>query len=124
MLYSKNTMVKHLKIGKKGEQLALLYLQTQGYDILARNFKGRSGEIDLVAYEGDCVVFVEVKTRNTLDYGRPAEAVDPEKQRALRRAADEFRASHNLQMRPYRFDIVSILVTRGGPEITLHRNAF
>lgn len=113
-----------MKLGKEGERLALLYLQTHGYDILARNFRGRSGEIDLIAYEGDCVVFVEVKTRTTTEFGQPSEAVNSAKQRALRRAADEFRVSHDLHERCYRFDIVSILITRDGPEITLYRNAF
>ena len=93
------------------------------FDILARRFRGRTGEIDLVAWEGDTLVFVEVKTRVSRDYGDPAEFVDWEKQQRIRRTAEEFIAAHDLGQYAWRFDIVSVLFT-DPVEISLHRNAF
>jgi putative endonuclease len=93
------------------------------FDILARRYRGRTGEVDLVAFEGDTLVFVEVKARATRDYGDPSEFVDWEKQQRIRRTAEEFIAAHDLGQYAYRFDIVSVLVAVP-VEISLYRNAF
>ena len=97
----------------------------QGYDILARRFHARSGELDLIAFEGAVLVFIEVKTRASRTYGDPWEFVDWQKQQRLRRAAEEFIAHHDLGQYAYRFDIVSVVApgTRL-EEVALYRNAF
>jgi putative endonuclease len=115
----------HLLIGRKGERLACRFLMRQGFDILARRFRGRHGEIDLIAFEGTTLVFVEVKTRSSRDYGDPWEFVDWEKQQRFRRTAEEFVARFDVAQYAYRFDIVSVV--RPGTqaeEVSLYRNAF
>ena len=110
----------HLLKGRKGERIACLYLLKQGFDVLARRYRSRSGELDIIAYEGETLVFVEVKTRTSADYGEPWQFVDWRKQQILRRTAEDFIADHDLGQFAYRFDIVSVL----GTEATLFRNAF
>ena len=115
----------HLLMGRKGERAACRYLMKQGFDILARRFRARRGELDLVALEGSLLVFVEVKTRASKEFGDPWEFVDWEKQQSLRFAADEFIARYDLGQYAYRFDVVAVVApgTRG-QEIALYRNAF
>ena len=110
----------HLLRGRKGERTAARFLLKQGFDILARRYRGRSGELDVVALEQDTLVFVEVKTRSSSEYGEPWEFVDWKKQQILRRTAEEFIAEHDLGQYVYRFDIVSVLEK----EARLFRNAF
>ena len=110
----------HLLRGRKGERIACRYLLKQGFDILARRYRSRSGELDIIAYEGALLVFLEVKTRSSADFGEPWEFVDWQKQQTLRRTAEDFIADHDLGQYAYRFDIVSVL----GTEATLFRNAF
>jgi putative endonuclease len=110
----------HLLLGRRGERQACRFLARSGYDILARRHRTRSGEIDLVAFEGDILVFVEVKTRTGRSYGEPWEYVDWEKRQALRRAAEDFIARFDLGRFDYRFDVVSVI----GREIQLFRDAF
>lgn len=115
----------HLLEGRRGERAACLFLLRQGFDVLVRRFRGRYGEIDLIALDVDTLVFIEVKTRSTSDYGDPWEFVGWEKQQNLRRTAEEFIARHDLGHYAYRFDIVGVLAP-GTPEesISLYRNAF
>jgi putative endonuclease len=110
----------HLLKGRKGERLACRFLLKQGFDILARRYRSRSGELDIIAYEGDTLVFIEVKTRSSAAFGEPWEFVDWQKQQILRRTAEDFIADHDLGQYAYRFDIVSVL----GTEATLFKNAF
>ncbi len=110
----------HLLQGRKGERIACRFLLRQGFDVLARRYCGRSGELDIVAFDGEILVFVEVKTRDSSDFGEPWEFVDWQKQQILRRTAEEFIADHDLGEYAYRFDIVSVI----GNEITLFLNAF
>jgi putative endonuclease len=110
----------HLLRGRQGERIACLYLLKQGFDILTRRYRSRSGELDLIAYEGDTLVFIEVKTRTSAEFGEPWEFVDWQKQQILRRTAEDFIADHDLGQYSYRFDIVSVL----DKQPTLFRNAF
>ena len=110
----------HLLKGRKGERIACRYLLKEGFDVLARRYRSRSGELDIIAYEGEVLVFLEVKTRSSADFGEPWEFVDWQKQQALRRTAEDFIADHDLGQFAYRFDIVSVL----GTEVSLFRNAF
>jgi len=100
--------------------MACRFLLRQGFDILARRHRSRSGELDIVAFESGILVFIEVKTRSSRQFGEPWEFVDWEKQQKLRRSAEIFIADHDLGEYAYRFDIVSVL----GKEVTLFRNAF
>ena len=115
----------HLKAGRLGERIACRYLMKQGFDILARRYRTRSGEIDMIAFEGGILVFAEVKTRASAEYGEPFEFVDWEKQQRFRRAAEEFIAQNDLGQYAYRFDIVTV-VAPGSPQqrIALYRNSF
>ena len=110
----------HLLRGRKGERIACLFLLKQGFDIIARRYRSSSGELDIIAYEGDTLVFIEVKTRSSAKFGEPWEFVDWQKQQILRRTAEAFIADHDLGQYAYRFDIVSVL----GKQPTLFRNAF
>src|SRR6202165_6389388 len=79
---------QHLRLGTRGENLACRFLRRNGYKILYRNFKGRSGgEIDIVCRDRDTLVFVEVKTRTHEDFGRPIKAVNQQKQKRISRGA-------------------------------------
>ena len=113
-------------LGDRGERAAARYLRRQGFKILARQHANRLGEIDLIALDGDCVVFVEVKTRRTESAGLPVEAVTPDKQRQLTRLALAWLKQHKLLEHRARFDVVAILWPDGSrkPEITHYRNAF
>lgn len=116
---------EHLRQGRRGERAACLHLLGLGYDVLARRFRGRQGEIDVVAFDGEVLVFVEIKTRASRAFGEPWEFVDREKQERLRRTAEEFIARHDLGARSYRFDIVSVVaVGTVREEIAVYRNAF
>ena len=110
----------HLLQGRRGERTACRYLLKQGFDILARRYRGRSGELDIIAFEEDILVFVEVKTRSSSQFGEPWEFVDWQKQQILRRTAEAFIADHDLGQYAYRFDIVSVI----GKNVELFRNAF
>lgn len=116
---------QHLLTGRRGERIACRFLMRQGFDILARRYHARGGEVDLIAFEGETLVFIEVKTRVTREYGDPWEFVDWEKQQRFRRAAEEFVAQHDLGQYGYRFDIVAVVLPEREPaEIVLYRCAF
>lgn len=97
-------------VGNKGEIEAQKYLKKQGYKILATNFACKLGEIDIVVQEKDIIVFVEVKSRSSIAFGRPCEAVTPYKQKTIRRVADFFLMKHKISMETNcRFDVVEVL---------------
>ena len=111
--------------GRIGEDLAHRYLRKQGCTVVARNFRraAGAGEIDLVVWDGDRLVFVEVKTRQTAEFGQPESAVDAEKRERLRIAALEYARRAEVPWEKVRFDIVSVLLTRNYP-IEWFRDAF
>ncbi|MBU0479860.1 MAG: YraN family protein [Proteobacteria bacterium] len=113
---------KRLSLGKRGEELAAALLRKSGYRILETNYRGKLGEIDLIAEEGRCLVFVEVKTRSGLECGHPLEGIDSRKQRQLVRAAREYMARENCQERVCRFDAVSVLTDGAAPRLELVKN--
>jgi putative endonuclease len=110
----------HLLRGRRGERTACRFLLQLGFDILARRCRNRLGELDIVAFETDTLVFVEVKTRSSRHFGEPWEFVDWRKQQILRRTAEQFIADHDLGQYAYRFDIVSVVEDKA----ELFRNAF
>ena len=101
-------------VGREGEAAAARLLRDRGYKILARNYRCRHGEIDIVAFEGGEYVFVEVKTRLSDEKGSALDAVTEAKQRKLARVAEQYIAERGLDDRPCRFDVVA--VTPGGGE--------
>jgi putative endonuclease len=110
-------------LGDRGEQEAANYLKRQGLRVLDRGYRTQHGEIDLIALDGDVVVFVEVKARRQ---GVPAEAVTLEKQRRLTLAGLHFLRKHNLLEQRSRFDVVAIVWAddERAPEIEHIRHAF
>ena len=115
----------HIGLGERGEEAAARHLLSLGYIILERRFRTRAGEIDLVARDGDTLVFVEVKARTSLACGRPAEAVDGRKRGRIVRAASLYLARHGGGEAPCRFDVVEVLIEPGlSPRLRLIRNAF
>jgi len=116
---------RDLAAGRRGEDLAHRYLRRHGFIIVARNYRLSSGEAeaDLIAREGEDLVIVEVKTRETAEYGAPERAVNPEKQRHLTRVAREYARKTDTPWERVRFDVVSIVLGEE-PEITLLRGAF
>ena len=110
-------------LGNRGERTAARYLRERGFRILVRGYRTRHGEIDLIARDGDTLVFVEVKTRRT---GQPAEAVTPAKQRRLALAGLEFVKKHGLRGQRARFDVIAIVWPddRHPPIIEHFRHAF
>ena len=113
-------------LGDEGEGLAARHLRAQGFKILARQYRTALGEIDLIALDGDCVVFVEVKTRRSRAAGLPVEAVDRAKQAKLTRLALAYLKRKGLLNHSARFDVVAIVWSEGQrePEIVHYRNAF
>src|SRR5260370_19469263 len=111
-------------LGRRGERAAEKYLRRCGYRIVKRNFRASGAEIDLVAMDGDVLVFVEVKTRRSRDAGAPEEAVDERKQRQIRRAAEIFATRYREDEIEMRFDIVAVDASGERLQIELLRNAF
>ena len=112
-------------LGRRGERLAAEFLKGRGYRIIRRNCRSKFGEIDLIVRDGDEVVFVEVKTRESGAWGDPALAVNEAKQRRLRLTAERFATRGKIRDFPLRFDIVAIVLPPGGePEIEHYKDAF
>lgn len=112
-------------LGRLGEDLACRHLERLGYAILARRYRRRGGEIDIIAREGDTIVFVEVKARDGSAFGGGAEAVTGLKQRRIVQLAQDYVVRHRVHGAPCRFDVVAIEFGGGGePAIEVYRNAF
>lgn len=111
-------------IGRSGEDIARQYLEAKGMRFREKNYKRRHGEVDLIMDDGKWLVFVEVKTRRSLAYGMPAEAVTPYKQKHIRYCADMYFFENKITSHPARFDIVEVLMMNGTVKIHHIRNAF
>lgn len=111
-----------LAAGRRGEDLAHRYLQRQGYIVVARNYRLSSGdaEADIVAWDGDSLAIVEVKSRETGEYGPPDRAVGPEKRAHMARVAREFASRNSTPWEHVRFDVVTVVLSNP-PEIMLYR---
>ena len=116
-------MAAHNDFGKLGEELAVNYLTGKGYKILERNWHNTHNEIDIIAKDGQYLVIVEVKTRQTDEYGNPDIAVTKQKQRRLISAANSYIFRNHLELET-RFDIVSIIFRDGEPIIEHIEDAF
>ena len=113
-----------IALGKIGEDLACSELERRGYAVIERRHRRRSGEIDIIARDGQTLVFVEVKARESHAFGDAVEAVTWQKRRRIVRLAGEYVTEHRLTDRPCRFDVVSIHVEEGEPIIEVYQNAF
>ena len=112
------------ELGRRGEELALRFLKKSGYKIIERNYVCKMGEMDIIAQEKDTLVFVEVKTRTSMDFGPPQLAVNPTKQMQLSKVALNFLKEKRLEDVKARFDVIAIVLRPTGEEIELIRDAF
>ena len=135
MVTDRSQQPAHLNLARAGEHAALQYLKVrEGYVVVATNFTaplGRgignrkiTGEIDIVAYDGDVLVFIEVKTRSSTEVALPQAAVNLRKQRQIARTARRYRQIMDVAGEPYRYDVVSIILDSGGYHIELLKNYF
>ncbi len=114
-----------ISLGKSGETYACRELERRGYAIVARRFRTRMGEIDIIARDGETLVFVEVKARRSTRYGTPAEAVTWHKRQRLLRMAAEYVLLRGVANANCRFDVVSIVFAGGlRPRIEVFKSAF
>jgi putative endonuclease len=112
------------QFGIRGEDLAVRALEREGYAIVARRYRVRAGEIDIVAREGACLVFVEVKARRTSRFGGGLAAITPRKRRKIVAVAADFLARHRIGRVTCRFDVVAIALDDDAPRVEIIRNAF
>jgi len=135
--FDMTSVATHLELGRRGEEFALAYLQQAGYRIVAANFvipvgRNRVGapiviEIDIVAYDGDTLCFIEVKARASDWFAAPQVNVDRRKRRQIARAARAYRRMFGLEGAPYRYDVVTLILPEElkpsiAPDIQLLRN--
>ena len=113
-----------IKTGKRGEEIAIRHLRQLGYVILERNYRCPLGEIDIVAQDKDTIVFVEVKSRKTEDFGDPEQAVGRAKQKKISLLSLYYLTQHNHAPENARFDVVAIKMLPDGPEVRIIDNAF
>ena len=104
---------EHLRRGQLGEDAAARELRRSGLQFLTRNYRSNHGEIDLIFRDGDCLVFVEVKTRSSEDWARPAAAVNARKRRLLSLTAEDYLRALADRRVKWRFDVVEVLLTDG-----------
>jgi len=113
-----------VSLGKTGEDLACQELERRGYAIVARRYRRRGGELDIIARDGKTMVFVEVKAREGRAFGEASEAVTAHKRRKITQLALDYLMRHRLTDCPCRFDVVSIHFDAGTPVIEVFQSAF
>jgi len=112
-------------LGRRGEDEAAKYLRSRGYRIVGRRERVLRGDIDIVALDDRCVVFVEVRSKSDTRHGHPAETVGPAKQRRIAELATAYIRRHRLEDCQVRIDVVTVLFPAGGPPVVEHyQNAF
>lgn len=103
---------RHLRLGRRGENIACSHLRNYGYDILFRNYKVPAGEIDIIARDGSIICFIEVKTRHASFRGRPAEGLSEKQRKRIRRAAMNYLREIGNPRAVYRFDLMEFVLSR------------
>lgn len=116
-------MAQHNELGKKGEQLAVDFLEQKGYAILERNYRFNKAEVDIIAKTGDILAIIEVKTRSTTDFGNPQDFVKPKQIQRLVTAVNEYVNINALDLE-VRFDIIAIIKKHKTFKIEHLENAF
>lgn len=121
----RHTLTRDQAVGRKGEDLAHRYLRSLRFDVLSRNYRMQdgSGEIDIIARDGNILVFVEVKARRSAEYGTPDRAIDTEKQKRITRAARSFVLRAGADWAQVRFDVIAIVFT-DPPSLVHYEDAF
>ncbi len=110
--------------GKIGEEIAVKFLTKKGFKILRRNYRYGKGEIDIIAMDGDKLIFVEVKTRTSDRFGTPEDSVTIKKRKQLRKIAEAFLQTNEVEFSECRFDVIGIVLKKGKLEINHIENAF
>lgn len=113
-----------IRTGKKGEDIAVAYLKGEGYQILERNYRCPFGEVDIVAKDGNTIVFVEVKSRRSERFGDPQVAVGQEKQKKISMISLNYLQEMRIPSDNARFDVVAVKMFPEGTKVELIRNAF
>jgi putative endonuclease len=116
-------MPTNQELGARGEDLAARHLEHIGLEVIERNWRHRSGELDIIAREGETMVFVEVKTRSGIGYGTPAEAVTYTKQTRIRGLALQWLSLRGGPWVHIRFDVIAIVIGRGDDPVLTHVRA-
>ena len=116
-------MAKHNELGKKGEQLAVNYLQEHNYTIVERNYRFDKAEVDIIAKKKDILAIIEVKTRSTIEFGNPQDFVKPKQIQRLVKAVDEYVTTNDLDVE-VRFDIIAIIKEKSNYNIEHLKDAF
>lgn len=116
-------MAQHNELGKIGEQLAVDFLESKGYEIIARNYTFQKAEIDILAKHNNMMICVEVKTRNSEFFGDPQEFVKPSKIKLLVKAMDAFILENDIALES-QFDIIAVLKNKKIEQLTHYENAF
>lgn len=111
-------------IGKLGEEIAVKFLSGKGYKILERNFRYGHGEIDIIAMDGEVLVFVEVRTKFSDKFGMPEDSVTLRKRKQLKKIASAFLETHDVNFSECRFDFIGIMFKNRKPQINHIENAF
>lgn len=113
------------ELGDRGERFAACFLEAKGFEILERNYRCQVGEVDLVAQEGECLVFVEVRSRSSDDFGTPEESITQQKRRRLAQVAECYVAERGSSLPAWRIDVVAVdFGPRGSAQrVELFRNA-
>lgn len=120
-------MTEKQRIGKRGEDEAARYLEKKGLTVLERNYRSRRNETDIIAEDGEYLVFVEVKTTSSdiaEEFKLPSEAVDEKKKECLFACATDYLKEKRCSYRFYRFDVIEVYLNRETPEINHIENAF
>jgi putative endonuclease len=113
------------ELGKRGEEIAQMYLRREKYKIITKGFRLHRGEIDVIASDRETLVFIEVKTRSAGPFGLPEESVNPKKQRQIRKIAEAYLALNKLEDVACRFDVISLIFDeRGAYSISHIKDAF
>lgn len=114
----------HIRLGQAGESFATAFLLARGMQVLEKNWRFKRLEIDLVCLDEPCLVFVEVKTRRSADFGGPIAAISMKKKHNLIKAAQGWQYSHGAWNRPVRFDVLCLLKHASGFTVEYYENAF
>lgn len=112
------------KFGEKGEAIAVRHLQKKGYRIIETNYRNKLGEIDIIAQDKDTIVFAEVKTRRSVQFGNPKQAVTVQKQKKISMVALYYLKSTGQSGARARFDVVGVISNRDEPRVEIIKNAF
>jgi putative endonuclease len=112
------------KFGEKGEAIAVRHLKKNGYKIIETNYRNKLGEIDIIAQDKETIVFAEVKTRRSLQFGNPKQAVTIQKQKKISRVALCYLKATGQSTARARFDVVGVISNRDEPQVEIIKNAF